>query len=100
MIDNSFIWLLNWYRSQCDSEWEHSYGIKIETVDNPGWWVSIDISETELEDFSFEMIEIERSEENWFFCKVENNKFQGGGGVLNLVDILDTFKAWAISVRE
>jgi hypothetical protein len=27
----------NWYAGQCDGRWEHSFGIKIETLDNPGW---------------------------------------------------------------
>ena len=41
-------WLENWYSSQCDGSWEHFYGIKIETLDNPGWAVEIDLCETEL----------------------------------------------------
>lgn len=27
-------WLQMWYVAQCDDEWEHAYGIKIETLDN------------------------------------------------------------------
>jgi hypothetical protein len=34
----------NWYLSQCDESWEHRYGAKIETTDNPGWWLNIDIN--------------------------------------------------------
>jgi hypothetical protein len=26
-----------WYGAQCNGSWEHTYGIKIETLDNPGW---------------------------------------------------------------
>ena len=29
--------LQKWYKSQCNGDWEHSFGIKIETLDNPGW---------------------------------------------------------------
>jgi hypothetical protein len=29
--------LSTWYQSQCDERWEHSFGLKIETLDNPGW---------------------------------------------------------------
>ena len=29
------------YRNHCNDEWEHLYGITIETCDNPGWLVSI-----------------------------------------------------------
>ncbi|WP_203237204.1 Imm53 family immunity protein [Streptomyces gilvosporeus] len=31
--------LTAWYTSQCDGGWEHEYGIRIETLDNPGWSV-------------------------------------------------------------
>ncbi len=39
-------WISNWYQEQCNGEWEHSFGIKIGTIDNPGWEVNIDIEET------------------------------------------------------
>ena len=26
-----------WYQRRCDGLWEHRYGVKIETCDNPGW---------------------------------------------------------------
>jgi hypothetical protein len=38
--------LQEWYALMCDGDWEHSFGIRIDTVDNPGWVVSIDIIET------------------------------------------------------
>ena len=41
-------WLQDWYLKQCDGGWEHEYGIKIETLDNPGWKVIIDLAYTEL----------------------------------------------------
>ncbi|MEH0820740.1 Imm53 family immunity protein [Micromonospora sp. CPCC 205714] len=41
-------WLQAWYATQCDGEWEHEFGIQIETVDNPGWSVSIDLGDTAL----------------------------------------------------
>jgi hypothetical protein len=31
----------DWYKSQCNGEWEHSCGLSIETLDNPGWRVQI-----------------------------------------------------------
>ena len=39
-------WLQQWYQKNCDGEWEHLYGIEIETLDNPGWHVKIDLEET------------------------------------------------------
>src|SRR5262245_45197449 len=39
--------LQRWYDSRCDGRWEHDYGIEIETCDNPGWLVRIDLPELE-----------------------------------------------------
>lgn len=35
-----------WFKEQCDGRWEHLYGIKIETTDNPGWLVTVDLDGT------------------------------------------------------
>jgi hypothetical protein len=32
-------WLEQWYFRQCNGDWEHTHGIIIETLDNPGWAV-------------------------------------------------------------
>jgi hypothetical protein len=29
-------WLMRWYAAHCDGEWEHTYGVVIDTLDNPG----------------------------------------------------------------
>ena len=41
--------LMNWYASNCDDDWEHIFGIKIQTIDNPGWSFKADIVDTEVE---------------------------------------------------
>lgn len=97
MQNSSLEWLQNWYDSQCDSEWEHSYGIQIETLDNPGWIITIDLLETELEDREFQEILVKRSDNDWISCLVKNGKFQGAGGSLNLSEIIDIFKEWVES---
>jgi hypothetical protein len=40
--------LQNWYQSHCDGDWEHSNGVRIGNLDNPGWSVMIDLVGTEL----------------------------------------------------
>ena len=54
MNDNPISWLQNWYTTQCDGDWEHDYGITIGTLDNPGWYVVINLVETPLEAAAFE----------------------------------------------
>lgn len=89
--------LQNWYASQCDGDWEHYQGVFIENIDNPGWMVTIDLIETELKDKSFETVQIERTENNWIICRVEEKKFKGDGGPYNLTELLEIFLAWAES---
>ena len=84
-----------WYLSHCDDDWEHSYGIKILTLDNPGWMVEIDLNETELEGCEFEKINIERSENDWLVLKREEMKVRIACGPKNLEEVLAVFCDWA-----
>ena len=42
-----------WYASQCGGDWEHHFGVKIDTLDNPGWRVVIDLVGTNLDAMVF-----------------------------------------------
>lgn len=91
----------DWYNSNCDEDWEHSYGVTIETLDNPGWRVTIDLTDTNLENKPFTEIEENSSDESkWLNCKVENSKFQGAGNQFQLERILRIFVDWAKSQNE
>ena len=37
-------WLQDWTKSQIDGDWEHELGISISMLDNPGWFLSADVS--------------------------------------------------------
>lgn len=85
-------WLQQWYKENCNGDWEHTYGIEIGTLDNPGWFVKIDLTDTALEDLNFEKTSIKRSENDWVYCYIENNVYNGSGGPLNLNEIIEIFK--------
>lgn len=87
----------DWYDSQCNQDWEHSYGVKIDTLDNPGWSLEVDLLETELAGRNFESFSRGDCEEDsdWICCRVEQEKFKGSGGVKNLTELLRVFLAWA-----
>ncbi|MBI1927369.1 immunity 53 family protein [Candidatus Poribacteria bacterium] len=91
---NILQWLQNWYFQQCDDNWEHNYGIKIDTLDNPGWSVEIDLTDTDLEFEPFERVEVEYSEQDLIHCRVQDRVFRGAGGPNNLQDILEIFYKW------
>lgn len=62
MINDDILWLLKFYHDQCDGDWEHGNGVQIGTIDNPGWYLKIELSETNLENIEFEITDINRSE--------------------------------------
>jgi hypothetical protein len=74
--------LQQWYRLQCNWDWEHSFGLTIDALDNPGWQVSIDLIETELKKKSFASISRGDSEDDsdWITWEVEKPKFVASGG--------------------
>ena len=89
-----------WYASRCDGDWEHSFGVTIETLDNPGWAVRIDLAETPLAGRPFDQVRIERSADDWLRCSVDADVFEGRGGPGNLNQILDVFAQWAKAEAE
>ena len=83
-----------WYASQCDGSWEHQYGLRIDTIDNPGWQVQVDLSGTPLRERTFDELNTDRTEANWLRCRVREGKFEGFGGPGNLKEILIVFLEW------
>ena len=88
-------WLSEWYKSNCDGDWEHYYGIKIDTLDNPGWKLDIDLVDTYLEDVQFNTVQIYVDDLNWIHCSVVDGIFRGRGSTDKLEEILKIFRQWA-----
>jgi hypothetical protein len=87
-------WLQAWYTLQCDGEWEHGYGISIGTLDNPGWHVSIDLTDTALAAQDVPRQEVHRSEHDWYTVRREDGAFHAYCGPLNLGEVLHLFRRW------
>lgn len=87
--------LQDWYEAECNGDWEHQFGVRIGTLDNPGWSLDVDLWETALANKAFSPISIERSEMNWIHCKVDSAVFKARGGTKNLCEMLQLFLAWA-----
>lgn len=85
-------WLEKWYDSQCNDNWEHMFGIKIETIDNPGWEILIDLEDTNVNCCPRDWILIEHSEKRWIGFKVQDNKFEGACDPKNLGTLISIFK--------
>lgn len=92
-------WLQKWYVSQCNGCWEHEYGITIVTLDNPGWRVIVNLKDTSLQNKPMEPVQMERSEDDWIYIKLENDSFHGTGGSGNLEEIVQAFRTWATTFQ-
>src|SRR5690242_8302980 len=106
---NTITEIQNWFIQQCDDNWEHHAGISINTCDNPGWWVRINLKGTELENKPFEIIKINIPEElenqalglvktpficasptcenDWLMCHIRDGVFNGAGDPTKLEEI-------------
>jgi hypothetical protein len=87
--------LQDWYQSQCNEDWEHSFGIKIENVDNPGWLLTVDLQDTALEGRITQAHRADRSDEDWVFYQSNGVHFTASGGAFNLEEMLELFLTWA-----
>lgn len=81
----------DWYASQCNGEWEHQYGVKIDTLDNPGWQVTIDLNLTKWEHLSFEERKIDNGADDWILCRKAGPQFFAAGDTRKLEVILSHF---------
>jgi len=95
MIDDNLTWLIEWYHSQCNGDWEHSYGVHLSTTGNPCWSLTINLQETELELIPpFPPIQIKRTEHDWLNCSIENKEFNSSCSLFNLPEVLQIFRNW------
>ena len=82
--------LQNWYRTNCDGDWEHSYGISINTLDNPSWTIKIDLSDTCLQNLHYDK-KIDNGTLDWIFIKVADKILEASGDPTKLTTILTIF---------
>jgi hypothetical protein len=93
---NAIVGLQSWYASQCDGDWEHSFGIRIETLDNPGWLLEIDLGDTDAFRRKFQPVQRgdPHHDTRWIYCRVENGKFIAAGGTHCLEEMAMVFLTW------
>ncbi|WP_018388067.1 immunity 53 family protein [Ancylobacter sp. FA202] len=96
-----FDWLTCWYQAQCDGDWEHSYGVRIDTLDNPGWTLTVDLSGTDCDGRTLDRIQHNYEHPtDWWTCWTEDNSFRGAGGPLHLRSLLETFRTFATDISR
>jgi hypothetical protein len=109
MSDENLTWLMRWYLAECNDDWEHSYGVKIDTLDNPGWTLKIDLRETDLSGRPFERVErgepasdLEewRSLGSWIVADVKGDVFDVACGPLDLPSAIQVFRDWVEAAQS
>lgn len=98
MDDSPLQELQEWYLAQCDGDWEHSFGVTMDTLDNPGWRASVDLEGTDLESKPFEELRENYEDElGWMICRKIDTKFDAAGGPEKLEGMTRIFLQWAAS---
>ena len=93
--------LQRWYAAQCNGEWEHDFGVKIETLDNPGWLVRVDLAGTALEGREFPELAEGLGAGNhpestrWLHCSRRDGSWHGAADPTQLRRLLGIFLDWS-----
>ncbi|QNR98348.1 immunity 53 family protein [Stenotrophomonas sp. 169] len=90
-MDTAISLLQKWYARHCDEDWEHSYGINIDTLDNPGWILTVDLADTEFSELLLPRNRLDRSEADWVQSEISGRRYIACGGVLNLEEMVLQF---------
>ena len=100
----SLVWLMAWYESHCNGEWEHHNGISLESLDNPGWLLAVDLKGTALETTPFQPVAEGNPHQSWWpgeawpcwwDVKRVEDRFMGACGAKDLGRVLAIFRHWA-----
>ena len=92
--------LQGWFLSACDGKWEHDKGISIQTLDNPGWSLTIDLGATALSAATMKAYSHNHGEEDWVYCRVELDQFIAAGDPSKLEWMIDFFCNWATAIKD
>ncbi len=83
--------LQDWYRRQCNGEWEEFFGITVKSIDNPGWMLDIDLHGTGLGSIDFPEVRRERSDLAWVHCRIVDGAYRARCGPLGLEEAIEIF---------
>lgn len=83
--------LEEWFESNCDGDWEHGSGIRIETLDNPGWMIRFDLTRTRMQDIKIERVSNQGPSNNtWIDYWADGSTLYLACGPRSLRDALQT----------
>lgn len=92
--------LSRWFAAHCDGEREHHHGLSIISTDNPGWWMTVDLTATELAARPFAPVsdgigpDGHPAADRWLDCRINGHEWHGAGDATRLEEIIEIFLAW------
>jgi hypothetical protein len=98
-------WLQQWYAVQCNGDWEQDRGVTIDSLDNPGWWLKVDLAGTPYEARATDAL-LHRSGEpptaergsvggpDWMECRIKDRQFHAAGDPRKLRALVRAFREW------
>ncbi|MDR0960007.1 MAG: immunity 53 family protein [Propionibacteriaceae bacterium] len=81
----------DWYGSKCDGIWEHGYGMSVESLDNPGWKVTVD-GESGKQTVTFTVGY--DNDDDWLLIRATADRFEGIGDATKLTVLLGYLRDW------
>jgi hypothetical protein len=83
-MNGTLQWLMKWCQYTAFNAPEHLSEFYIDTLDNSGWAVRINLANTPMKSVPFEKIEVDNGDNDWFVCKIMDSKFTTGGPVYKI----------------
>lgn len=97
MTPEQYEFIANWFKSQCNGDWEHYNQIKIGTTGNPGWYLEVDLEGTELYNVDIDPYTIGDIDDEGLGIRCKEGKFKAVGGPGSFSELLNLFRDFIIS---
>ena len=94
MKDNNtvLVWLQSWLKCQNENELKNPCEVEIETVGDLGWHVTIHVTDAAYHTVNIPIKSVEYSENDWYYYRMYNGKYEASGDSGKLELLLQQFK--------
>jgi hypothetical protein len=100
MPRNNLEWLDGWYQRQCNGEWEHTQGVRLKSLDDPGWHLTINLAGTSAVNARPQELRLDTQSGGWLACSIAGECFEGSGDPRKLEQIIGVFRRWVETERQ
>ena len=94
-MSDGLAFLQKWFLDQCDGDWENDSGIEISTLDNPGWYLTVQLLGTDLEGRLLEYGIFRDDEPTWVHRWSTGETFEAATGPLGLEFAIEEFRIFS-----